>query len=223
MDVYTIVFWALFVAAILFLWWYSSAAAPADQVNIVVGSQSGEDSKTVSIALPKSFNQPEGLTYSYSGWVLVNDFGSGYGQKRTIFKVGDDSPALYIDATSNAFIVAVKTFGSTETILIPSVPALKWLHVAMVVDQQAVDIYINGTLRQHHTLGQLPKDDSTPTIQMGPGWDGVLARLTYYARALRPTEIKRLAGEPVPDDLQKKPAVPQYFDLSWYIGRFYSK
>ena len=218
-----IVFWTLFLGALLFFWWYSQAAAPADQVNIVVGSQSGKQSKKLTLSLPRSFNQPEGLTYSYSGWVLVNDFGAGYGEKRTIFKVGDDSPALYIDSTSNAFIVAVKTFGSTETILIPSVPALKWMHVAIVVDQQAVDIYINGTLRQHHTLGQLPKDEASATIQMGPGWDGVLSKLTYYARALRPSEIKAIAAEPVPDDLQKKPAEPQYFDLSWYIGRFYSK
>lgn len=223
MDPYMIVFWTLFVAAILFFWWYSIESAPSDQVNIVVGSQRGNQSKTVSPALPQSFNQPEGLTYSYSGWVLVNDFGSGYGQKRTIFKVGEDAPSLSIDGTSNSFIVAVKTFGATETILIPNVPALKWLHVGIVVDQQAVDIYINGILRQHHTLGQLPKQDTSPVIQMGPGWDGVLAKLVYYSRALRPTEIKRIASEPVPDDLQKKPAAPQYFDLSWYIGRFYSK
>ena len=223
MEPFVIAFWTLFLAALVFFWWYSRTAAPADQVNIVVGSQSGKDSKAISPALPQSFNQPEGLTYSYSGWVLVNDFGAGYGKRRTIFKVGDDAPALYIDSTSNSFIVAIKTFGTTETILIPSISALKWLHVGIVVDQQAVDIYINGILRQHHTLGQLPKQDSLPTIQMGPGWDGVLAKLTYYARALRPTEIKRIAGEPVPDDLQKKPAAPQYFDLSWYIGRFYSK
>jgi hypothetical protein len=223
MDPMMIVFWTLFVAALVFFWWYSQAAAPSDQVNIVVGSQSGKQSKTVSVQLPQSFNQPEGLTYSYSGWVLVNDFGAGYGKRRTIFKVGDDMPGLFIDSTSNSFIVSVKTFGATETILIPSVPALKWLHVGIVVDQQAVDVYINGTLRQHHTLGQLPQQSTSPEIQMGPDWDGVLARLTYYSRALRPSEIKRLAGEPVPDDLQKKPAVPQYFDLSWYIGRFYSK
>ena len=222
MDPFTIAFWTIFLAGIVFLWWYSSAAAPSDQVPIVVGSQSGEQSKSVSVAMPQSFNQPEGLTYSYSGWVLVNDFGAGYGQRRTIFKVGDDAPALYIDSTSNSFVVAVKTFGATETILIPSVPAMKWLHVGIVVDQQAVDLYINGILRQHHTLGQLPKQDALPTIQMGPGWDGVLAKLTYYSRALRPAEIKRIAAQPVPDDLQRKPAAPQYFDLSWYIGRFYS-
>lgn len=223
MDVYTIVFWVLFVAVLLFFWWYSLESAPSDQVNIVVGSQRGDQSKAVSPALPQSFNQPEGLTYSYSGWVLVNDFAEGYGKRRTIFKTGDDTPGLYIDSTSNSFIVAVRTFGATETILIPNVPALKWLHIGIVVDQQAVDVYINGILRQHHTLGQLPQQTSTPSIQMGPGWNGVLAKLVYYSRALRSTEIKRLAAEPVPDDLQKKPAAPQYFDLSWYIGRFYSK
>ena len=222
MDPMILVFWTLLIAALGFLWWYSSAAVPSDQVPIVVGSRRGEQSQSISLALPQAFNQPEGLTYSYSGWVLVNDFGAGYGQRRTILKVGDDSPAIYIDSTSNSFVIAVKTFGSTETILIPSIPALKWLHLGLVVDQQSVDIYINGILRQHHTLGQLPRQESIPTIQMGPGWNGVLAKLTYYSRALRSTEIKRIAAEPVPDDLQRKPAAPQYFDLSWYIGRFYS-
>lgn len=223
MDPFMIAFWAIFIAALVFFWWYSSAAVPSDQVNIVVGSQSGKQSKAISVQLPQSFNQPEGLIYSYSAWVLVNDFGAGYGQKRTIFKVGEETPALYIDSTSNSFIVAVKTFGATETILIPSIPAMKWLHVGIVVDQQAVDIYINGTLRQHHTLGQLPKQTSPAEVQMGPGWDGVLAKVVYYSRALTSSEIKRIAASPVPDDLQKKPAAPQYFDLSWYIGRFYSK
>jgi hypothetical protein len=222
MEAPVLVFWTLFLAALVFFWWYSRSSVPSDQVPIVVGSQAGEQSKEISLALPQSFNQPEGLTYSYSGWVLVKDFGKGYGERRTLFKVGDDSPALYIDSTSNSFVVAVKTFGATETILIPSIPAMKWLHVGLVVDQQAVDLYINGTLRQHHTLGQLPKQDALPTIQMGPGWDGVLAKLTYYSRALRPTEIKRIAAQPVPDPLQREPAAPQYFDMSWYIGRFYS-
>jgi len=223
MDPMMAAFWAALVAVMIVLIWYSQTPVPADTVSILAGSHSGQTSKTFSVALPQSFNQPEGLTYSYSGWLLVKDFGAGYGQRRTLVKVGDDSPALYIDSTSNSLVVAVKTFGSTETILIPSLPALKWLHIGLVVDQQSVDIYINGMLRQHHTLGQLPKQESTPSIQIGPGWDGVLAKLTYYSRALRPGEIKRLAADPVPDDLQKTPASPQYFDLSWYTGRFYSR
>ena len=218
MDTYVIVFWTLFVAALVFFWWYSRAAVPSYQVNIVVGSQSGKQSKKVSVQLPQSFNQPEGLTYSYSGWVLVNDFGAGYGRRRTIFKVGEDTPGLFIDSTSNSFIVAVKTFGATETILIPSVPALKWLHVGIVVDQQAVDIYINGTLRIYHTMTQLPKQNSD-VATFGGQWEGVIGNVRYYSRALSNAEVFMKSSETPPDDFQKKPGTGRYFDLSWYTGR----
>lgn len=221
MGVYTIVFWVALVALILFFWWNLTIPTDASIVKIVPGSQAGDLERTTSLALPISFNQPEGLTYSYSAWILVKDFGEGYGQRRRIFSK-DDAPGLYIDSTSNSFIVAVNTFGTKETILIPSIPAMKWIHFALVVDQQSVDIYINGTLRQHHTLGQLPKQNEAP-IKTGGGWNGVLADLTYYSRSLKHTEIKRLSKEPVPDDLQREPAAPQYFDISWYIGRLYSK
>lgn len=220
MDLRTIAFWIVFVLIVIFLWRYATTPRDMSKVLVVPGSQAGSVDRSVPVALPISFNEPEGLVYSYSAWILVNDFGEGYGQRRRIFN-RDDSPGLFIDSTSNSFIVSVKTFGSTETILIPSIPAMKWIHFAMTVDQRAVDIYINGTLRQHHSLSQLPKQTDA-AIAMGPGWDGVLAKLTYYARGLSHTEIKRMAAEPVPDDLQRAPAAPQYFDLSWYIGRFYS-
>lgn len=207
--------------AVYFIWNTSVGAGEAKEVSILKASQTGDVERTVRPSLPIAFNQPEGLTYSYAAWVLVKDFGKGYGKQRRIFS-NDDSPGLYIDSTSNSLVVAVKTFGTTETILIPNVPAMKWLHVAIVVDQQAVDIYINGTLRQHHSLSQLPKQ-STPVITMGPGWDGVLGKLVYYPRTLKHTEIKALSQEPVPDSLTRVPSGPQYFDISWYIGRFSSK
>ena len=216
------IFWGVLLLLIVFFWWSSTIPVESDKVKLVLGSQAGNIEKSVSVQLPLSFNQPEGLTYSYSTWILVKDFGEGYGQRRRIFSK-DDSPGLYIDSTSNSFIVSVKTFGSTETILIPSIPAMKWLHFALVVDQQAVDVFINGTLRQHHSLGQLPQQEGIAPVKMGPGWNGVLADLTYYSRALKHTEIKRMSEEPVPDDLQREPAAPQYFDISWYIGRLYSK
>ncbi len=209
------------VAAVV--WFYFNTAATADpkEVVIVKGSQTGDIQRTVRPTLPVSFNQAEGLTYSYTCWVLVKDFGKGYGKRRRIF-TNDDSPGMYIDSTSNSFVVSVKTFGTTETILIPNIPAMKWIHVGIVVDQQSVDVYINGTLRQHHTLSQLPKQ-TTPAVTTGPGWDGVLADLVYYPRTLRHTEIKKLSQDPVPDSLQRVPSSPQYFDISWYVGRFYSK
>lgn len=190
------------------------------QVKILADSRAGDTQNTSMTVTPLSFNQPEGITYSYTAWVLIKDFAKGYGQRRRIFSK-DDAPGLYIDSTSNSLVVAIQTFGATETILIPNIPAMKWLHIGIVVDQQAVDIFINGTLRQHHTLGQLPKQTSGATV-MGGGWDGVVSKIVYYPRALKHTEIKTLSQEKTPDPLQRVPSGPQYFDISWYTGRFSS-
>lgn len=209
---------------LLYVVWKSlptiSGLGDVKEVTILSGSRAGDTKNASTVATPIAFNQPEGLTYSYTAWVLVKDFAKGYGARRTIFSK-DDAPGLYIDSTSNSLVVAIQTFGATETILIPNVPAMKWLHIGIVVDQQSVDIFINGTLRQHHTLGQLPKQTLGATT-IGGGWDGVVSNITYYPRAVKHTEIKTMSQEKTPDPLQRAPSGPQYFDISWYTGRFYS-
>jgi hypothetical protein len=221
MEIFTILGVLAIVGIAVFF--YAFAVPPAQNTDKVVlfdTSMPGSVQQSIPLALPRSYNQPEGMTYSYTSWILVKDFTKGYGQRRRIFSKGD-SPGLYIDSTSNSFVVAIDTYGTTETILIPNIPAMKWIHFAMVVDQHAVDIYINGILRKHHTLGQLPQlNDMTVTV--GSNWEGVLARLSYYSRSLNHVEIKSMVKEKVPDDLQREAAPPNYFDISWYIGRLYS-
>lgn len=211
---------ALLIGAVVLYFLLGAEADKSGAIVLIPGSQRGDIERSNTVQLPKSFNQPQGLTFSYSAWILVKDFTTGYGNKRRIFSKGD-CPGLHIDSTSNSFIVSVDTFGTKETILIPNIPAMKWMHVGIIVDQTSVDVYINGTLRQHHTLAQLPKQNDGVVTQ-GPGWNGVIARLKYYPRALNHVEIKALSQEPVPEDLQGKISGPQYFDISWYIGRLYS-
>lgn len=180
-------------------------------------SRSGKLQTTSSASLPRSDNQPEGAVFSYTCWILINDFTLNFGQRRRIFSKGD-CPGVYIDGTSNSLIVAVNTYGTQETVLIPNIPAKKWLHFALTVDQYAVNIYINGRLRLFHTLNQLPKQNDS-TVEMGPSWDGVLGKLRYYPRALSMAEVDAMSREPVPSDLYQAPAPPQYLDMSWYTGR----
>ena len=219
MSIWTILGVLLLVGVIVYFFWNANPLTD-DRTIVFPNSISGDQAQTAPFQLPRAYNQPQGLTYSYAGWVLIKDFTQGYGTKRRIFSK-EDSPAMYLDSTSNAFIVAIKTYGSTETILIPNIPAMKWIHFAIVVDQHSVDIYINGTLKQHHTLGQLPQQNDA-LVTAGPGWNGVLARLYYYSRSLSHLEVRALANEKLPDDLERKPSGPQYFDISWYIGRLYS-
>jgi hypothetical protein len=192
-----------------------------DEVMIIPDLQNGLYSTTrATTSLLPSFNQPKGRVYSYDGWLVIKDFTQGYGTRRTIFSVGD-APGLYIDGTSNSLVFAVKTYSTTETILVPNIPALKWIHFAIVVDQQSVDIYINGTLRQHHTLSQLP-DLTEDSLTSGPNWNGYLGRLAYTRRALTYAEISAKAAVSPPPFPEEQIGKSGYFDITWYIGRLNS-
>ena len=211
----------LLVLGLILYFVFSSDGGSKDSVTLLGGSQPGSVQTSATTLLPRSFNQPEGATFSYSMWILVNDFTTGYGTRRTIFTHGD-APGVYLDSTSNSLVVTMKTFGMTESILIPNIPAAKWIHLAIVVNQQAVDIYVNGTLRQHHTLSQLPNQPEEEDVVMGPDWSGVVGRIVYYMRSLSYAEVRKLSMETPPSDLHVKPAAPNYLDMSWYIGRLNS-
>lgn len=224
MDTFTII--GVIVAVILIgsiLWRVFAYKQTTDAIDILTGSISGKESKIVQgDKISRSFNQKEGATFTYTGWILVKDFTYNYGQKRVIF-TRDDCPGLYLDTTSNSLLVVIRTYSETpETILISNITANKWMHFAIVVDQDSVDIYINGVVRQHHTLNQLPKQN-TSAITMGSnaaaGWGGVLSNLQYTPRSLSAGEISALTANVPKDDLSVPPSGPQYYDLSWYIGR----
>jgi len=224
MDTFTIIGMIVTIIIVgLILWRVFYYKQPTDVIDILTGSISGKEAKTVQgNKISRSFNQKEGATFTYTGWILMKDFTYNYGQKRLIF-TKDDCPGLYLDTTSNSLLVVIKTFGNTpETILISNITANKWMHFAIVVDQDSVDIYINGVVRQHHTLNQLPKQNES-AITMGSnaaaGWNGVLANLQYTPRSLSAGEVAALTANVPKDDLSVPPSGPQYYDLSWYIGR----
>lgn len=204
----------------VFLIFYLSRPPRSDGQTLVAGTQSGTVRTTNRVLLPLSVNEPQGITFTYSMWMLVKDFTTGYGTRRTILNKGD-CPGLYLDATSNSLIVAVKTYGTTETILISNIPALKWIHLGVVVDQQSVDVYINGTLRQHHTLGQLPNQNEDP-VEIGGEWNGVVGQVVYTPRSLSYGEINALASADPPPYQDQIIGKNNYFDLTWYIGRLNS-
>lgn len=218
MNLFPILVILAIVGLAVYLW--VSKPVVTDARTLVNGTQSGLVKTSTTYQLPLSFNEPEGLTYSYSMWILIKDFTTGFGTRRTILSKGD-SPGIYLDSTSNSLVVAVKTYGTTETVLIPNIPAMKWIHLAVVVNQYSVDVYINGTLRQHHTLSQLP-DQTTDPVVVGPGWNGLIGRAIYYPRSLSYSEIHEMAIADPPPDNEAVIGKKNYFDITWYTGRLNS-
>ena len=215
------------LAVVGFVYWYlsSSAGTPTTSTTLQDTIEDGKKHSKSQVDLPRSLNQEEGLTFSYTCWIKVDDFAYRYGQQKVIFNKGSEDlktmcPALLIDGNTNSLLVKLDTFGGTEVIPIPNIPAKKWMHVAIAVDQDSVDIYINGTLHTHHSLVQVPKQNSSVvSTGIAGGFDGKIANLQYYSYLLKPDSVQNaMKSVPKPDPNDIDGPLPPYFDMSFWTG-----
>jgi hypothetical protein len=187
-----------------------------------------KDGKTNDIyqnKLPVSVNRPAGIEFSYTGWLRIDDFAYRIGLQKVIFVKGSADlntacPALVIDANTNTLLVKIDTYGAQETIPIVSVPARKWLHIAISVGQESVDVYVDGILYAHHILTQLPKQNSSSVLTSPDGgFAGRIVRLEYHPQALTVGDVLSKASEQPPTGDEKDQSFPRYFDMSWFTLR----
>ena len=224
MDLIVSIIVAVVVIVAAFFYFKSLSSSP----NITIQSSISDGKKQLNsnIDIPYSVNQKEGMTFSYACWLKIDDFAYRYGKQKVVFTKGSEDlatmcPALFVDANTNSLLVKLDTFGGVETIPISNIPAKKWLHVALAVSQDAIDIYINGKLYEHHTLMNMPKQNTeTVRTSVDGGFDGSIASLEYYNYFLKPADVTALMAQapPVPDLTQKNGVgtLPPYFDISWW-------
>jgi len=211
---------ASIVVVAIYFYLSRTASNPSSSVSIQPDIADGKKAVSNNLSIPRSFNQKEGAVFSYTCWILVNDFAYKYGSQKVIFTKGPTDlssmcPALFLDGTTNTLIMKMDTFGGTEVIPISNIPAKKWIHVAIVVDQDSVDVYINGILHTHHSLTQLPKQNNgTVHIGLNGGFDGKISGLQYYGKFMTPADVSAsMATGPQTSD-----PLPQYFDPKWYTN-----
>lgn len=228
MDPTTIVIVVLVSAAVIAgaYFYFSQNPGGGSSTTIQGTIQDGKKPIKSSGPLPRSYDQKEGLAFSYTCWLKIDSFEYRYGEPKIVFVKGTPDlktacPALLVDANTNALLVKVDTFGVQETISVPNIPAKKWMHVAIAVDQDSVDVYINGTLYTHHSVTQLPKQNNMQ-VQTSPngGFDGKIANLEYYSYFLDPAGVQSaMKSTPQPDPNDVAGPLPPYFDISWWTGR----
>jgi hypothetical protein len=205
-------------------WYFSSRGVFSTATVIQASTEDGRKSYTSKKAIPRSTDQKEGLTFSYTCWVRIDDFAYRYGQPKVVFTKGSEDlktmcPALLVDGNTNSLLVKVDTFGGTETIPIGNIPAKKWIHVAIAVDQDSIEVYINGNLYIHHSITQVPKqNNSTVSTGIAGGFDGKVSNLQYYEYLLTPENVRSSMANP-PAGEKDNEVLPPYFDASWWTGR----
>jgi hypothetical protein len=209
----------------------SSILSPSDSPYLIKGLISGtesirvqQDSRTSSAVVNYSENQPTGLEFTYSVWILLNSTNTSDNSKYAhIFNKGivdgsnitvsgvnnlSNAPGLYVkgnrDGTST-FRVYMDTFSQSGSIQniddqrtsidINGIPYNKWVNVIIRAQNRILDVYVNGVLTQHKDLGYVPRQNFGDVyVCNNGGFSGKLSDLRYYAKALNVFEINGIVG-----------------------------
>ena len=116
MDAATI-FISIFIAAVVVAgaYMYFSSSVGATSTAVIRGAiQDGKKPIQSKQLMPRSRDQKEGLTFSYTCWLKIDDFSYRYGEPKVVFVKGTEDlktacPALLVDANSNSLLVKLDT------------------------------------------------------------------------------------------------------------------
>jgi len=170
-----------------------------------------------SVIINRSVNANEGIEFTWSVWVYIDDLTYNSGNYRCIFYKGNDyaknpnatnqemqglnfpnnAPGLYIAPNSNSLVVMMNTFNViNEEIKIDDIPLNKWVNVIIRCQNNTLDIYINGSIIKSYHLHGVPKQNYGD-IYVAPngGFSGYISNLWYYSYALGTSEISKLSNQ----------------------------
>jgi hypothetical protein len=192
------------------------------------------------IPIPRSQNEREGLVFTWSVWIFVDDLVYRDGEYRHIFHKGNNNfnqsstprgmnipqnaPGLYIAPSTNDLVVVMNTFDAiSEEVVVPDIPLNKWVNVVIRVNKQRyLDIYINGRLTKRHRLTSVPRQNYGDVyVCANGGFSGYVSSLRYFSSALGTSDIQSIVN----DGPNKKligssliSSLPHYLSLRWYFG-----
>ena len=163
-----------------------------------------------SIPIIRSDNQANGIEFTYSVWIFIDDLVYQQGQYRHIFHKGNDNinytsqptgmnqpnnaPGLYIAPNTNALVVVMNTFNDIEEkVTIDDIPMNKWVCVQLRVENHQLDTYINGKLAKRLIMKGVPKQNYGDVfVGMNGGFSGYISDLRYFNYGLGTGKIQSI-------------------------------
>jgi len=198
-----------------------------------------------SIPILRSNNQKDGIEFTWSVFVYIKNL-QPENQHKHIFHKGNDSldfgkerekgesntmglnfpnnaPGLYITPHTNNLLVVMNTFDNiNEEVVIEDIPLNKWINVIIRVENDNLDVYVNGTIVKRHKLKGVPKQNYGDVfVSMNGGFNGFTSSLRYWNYALGTAEIQRVVNQGPNmkmDDTGMEQSKPRYFSLRWFFN-----
>lgn len=222
---------------------------PSSNPTLIDGMISAKEMKIIpqdpatpgAIPILRSRNQPEGIEFTWSVWMLIDDLTYRQEQYKHVFHKGNDqiqvsaprigmsqpnnAPGLYIAPNTNDLVIVMNTFNKiNEEIIISDIPIRKWINVIIRVDKQhQLDVYINGKLVKRHLLSGVPKQNYDDVyVAMNGGFSGYISSLRYFSEAIGINKIQNIVNDgpnlKMLGDTGITKNVPHYLSLRWFFS-----
>jgi len=234
----------LFIITLQFLipimaWFFGPNSSPklingmvdAKQMLVIPQDPSSSGSKPIN----RSVNGPNGIEFTWSIWVFIDDTPSS--QFRHVFSKGNanvvpetglnfpnNAPGLYIVPNKNALKVIMNTYNDiNEEVIIDDIPLNKWVNVIIRCKNTTLDIYINGTITKSLELSGVPKQNYGDVyVGMNGGFSGYVSNLWYYDYSLGTTAIYNLVRNGPNTKMSNSSSInlknPNYLSTRWFFA-----
>ena len=196
-----------------------------------------------AITISRSVNATDGIEFTWSVWIFIEDLTYLSDKYRCVFYKGNDfssdpkasdkqqglnfpnnAPGVYLAPNTNSLVVFMNTFNViNEQITVDDIPINKWVNVIIRCQSNTLDIYINGTITKSHSLHGVPKQNyGNVYIAPNGGFDGYISNLWYYSYAMGTSEISNLVKKGPNTKMAGSSSIsmknPNYLSLRWFFN-----
>ena len=207
----------------------------ASQLMIIQQDPSIAGAKTIS----RSVNASDGIEFTWSCWIFINNLNENDGKYRCVFYKGNDfasgtddpaginfpnnAPGVYIAPNTNDLVIFMNTFNViNEQVTITNIPLNKWMNVIIRCQNTTMDVYVNGTVTKSIELHGVPKQNyGNVYVGMNNGFSGYISNLWYYDYALGTTDIQQLVANGPNTNMTGNSSMsmknPNYLSLRWFF------
>uniref|UniRef100_A0A6C0LV59 LamG-like jellyroll fold domain-containing protein n=1 Tax=viral metagenome TaxID=1070528 RepID=A0A6C0LV59_9ZZZZ len=211
----------------------------AKQMMIFEQDPKMDKSKTIM----RSSNENEGVEFTWSVWILVDDMEYNRGKFRHIFHKGEEkgavsengntntglnhpnnAPGVYLTPVKNNLLVVMNTFHNvTEQVEIDEIPLNKWINLMIRCENRTLDVYINGTIVKRHMLSGVPKQNyGNVYTGLNGGFSGYISNLWYFDYGLGTTEIDKIIKKGADTTMSGNNrslslSRPNYLSFKWFL------
>jgi hypothetical protein len=168
-----------------------------------------DPSSNGSVTIYRSVNATNGVEFTWSTWIFIENLETNSGMYKHIFSKGNsdltengmiqpnNAPGLYIAPNTNALVVIMNTYNViNEEIVIPDIPINKWVNIIIRCENTTLDVYVNGTISRSINLVGVPKQNYGDVyVAMNGGFDGYISNLWYHNYALGTAAIQKIVNK----------------------------